>query len=85
MRLVAIVVLNWHRAVGISIAMHVNDEDKGTVAIRDTAFASRLTLINESGQHGKGYMGANCADVPRGKNRRIYDQFMVRFMVILQV
>ena len=28
---------------------HVDTEDKGTVAIRDTAYETRVTLINESG------------------------------------
>ncbi|MBO6012621.1 MAG: Bro-N domain-containing protein [Bacteroidales bacterium] len=28
---------------------HVDAEDKGTVAIRDTAYETRVTLINESG------------------------------------
>ena len=32
-----------------AIATHVDAEDKGTVAIRDTAYETRVTLINESG------------------------------------
>ena len=32
-----------------ALSKHVDAEDKGTVAIRDTAYETRVTLINESG------------------------------------
>ena len=32
-----------------ALRKHVESEDKGTVAIRDTAYETRVTLINESG------------------------------------
>ena len=32
-----------------ALSKHVDSEDKGTVAIRDTAYETRVTLINESG------------------------------------
>ena len=32
-----------------ALCKHVDAEDKGTVAIRDTAYETRVTLINESG------------------------------------
>ena len=32
-----------------ALRKHVDTEDKGTVAIRDTAYETRVTLINESG------------------------------------
>ena len=32
-----------------ALSKHVDAEDKGTVAIRDTAYGTRVTLINESG------------------------------------
>ena len=32
-----------------ALSKHVDTEDKGTVAIRDTAYETRVTLINESG------------------------------------
>ena len=32
-----------------ALSKHVDDEDKGTVAIRDTAFETRALIINESG------------------------------------
>ena len=32
-----------------ALRKHVDAEDKGTVAIRDTAYETRVTLINESG------------------------------------
>ena len=32
-----------------ALTKHVDTEDKGTVAIRDTAYETRVTIINESG------------------------------------
>ena len=32
-----------------ALRKHVDTEDKGTVAIRDTAYETRVTVINESG------------------------------------
>ena len=37
-----------------ALRKHVESEDKGTVAIRDTAYETRVTLINESGLCDKG-------------------------------
>ena len=36
-----------------ALSKHVDAEDKGTVAIRDTAYETRVTLINESGLYSR--------------------------------
>jgi prophage antirepressor-like protein len=36
---------------------HVDAEDKGTVAIRDTAYETRVTLISESGLYARSLLG----------------------------
>ena len=55
----AIVVLNRHRAVGRSIAMHVDDEDKGVAKCDTLGGTQKTILINESGPAWERYMGAN--------------------------
>ena len=52
-----------------ALRKHVESEDKGTVAIRDTAYETRVTLINESGLCDKGQVPVTIANIPSPPRR----------------
>jgi hypothetical protein len=45
-----------HKNAPDALSKHVDDEDKGTIAIRDSAYETRAIFINESGLHSRTYL-----------------------------